>query len=562
MVRRLRSFLTKEIDGLHEAAYLIGAFAVLSQLLGFIRDRVFASAFGAGPALDAYYASFRIPDILFVTLSSMVSVSVLVPFLVDRISKGVEDASRFASSIARAFLIVIVVSCVILYFVLPGMMRGLFPDIAAGPYGADMIAMSRILLLSPLLLGASNLVGAILQAGKRFVLYALSPVFYNLGIIVGALVLYPHMGLPGLAWGVALGALMHVGVQIPGLRASPIRLSREGSIAWKEVATVAATSVPRTLALASGQLALLACLSIASSLAAGSIAVFTLSFNLQSVPMSIVGVSYSLAAFPVLAAMYAQGKRDEYLGHLATAARHIIFWSIPVAVGFIVLRAQIVRVILGGGEFSWNDTRLTAACLAFFAVSVAAQSLSLLFTRALYCAGSTMIPLIANLSSAVLIVITAIIGVAAVEQGGIARAAIETLLRVQGVPGVAVIAIAAAYSLGMLINAAILWLTFERHYAGFTSLLSTTARDATVASLALGVVSYMSLYPLSTIFGTTTLLGLLSQGMIAALLGGLAWLVTLYALRNDEIGDVTATIRSSIWKAKPVVDQTLDEHVT
>jgi putative peptidoglycan lipid II flippase len=354
---------------------------------------------------------------------------------------------------------------------------------------------------------------------------------------------------------------LHVGVQIPGLRASPIRLFGQGSIVWREVASVAVTSVPRTLALASGQLALLACLSIASSLAAGSIAVFTLSFNLQSVPMSIVGVSYSLAAFPVLAAMYAQGKRDEYLGHLATAARHIIFWSLPVAVGFIVLRAQIVRVILGGGEFSWNDTRLTAACLAFFAVSVAAQSLSLLFTRALYCAGSTRLPLIANLSSAVLIVITAILGVAAVEQGGLARAVIETLLRVEGVPGVAVIAIAAAYSFGMLVNTAILWFSFERQYTGFTSLLSTTTRDALLASVSLGVVSYMSLYPLSTIFGTTTLLGLLSQGLVAGVLGGLAWLVTLYALRNDEITDVMATVRGSIWKAKPVVDQTLDEHV-
>jgi putative peptidoglycan lipid II flippase len=559
MVNRLRQFLTKEISGMHEAAYIIGAFAVASQLLAFIRDRVFAAVFGAGPELDVYYASFRIPDILFVTLASLVSVSVLVPYLINRSEKGQEERSRFVSSIAKAFLIAIIGISALLFFLLPGILRGVFPDLIEGAYGEDLITMSRILLISPVLLGVSNLIGAILQSGKRFVLYALSPLCYNLGIILGAIVLYPRMGLLGLAWGVAIGAALHMLIQMPGLASSGITLSLRHKIDWKEVADVARTSIPRTLALASGQLAILACVSVASALTAGSVAVFTLSYNLQSVPMSIVGVSYSLAAFPVLAELFAKGEKDGYLAHLATAARHIIFWSVPVVVVFVVLRAQIVRIILGSGEFTWNDTRLTAACLAFFAISVVAQSLALLFTRALYCAGSTKIPLLANMFSAVAIILLSITGAAAMQGDSFVRPLLETILKIEGVPGSSVVVIAAAYSVGMLLNAGILWIIFERRYVGFTSLFSTTARDSIVASIAMGIVSYLLLYPLSSAFGTITLFGILSQGILAGLGGAVAWLVTLYALRNEEIGDVLATIRSKVWSVRPVVDQTVDE---
>lgn len=561
MVNRLRQFLTKEISGLHEAAYILGAFAVGSQLLGFIRDRIFAAVFGAGQELDVYYAAFRIPDIMFVTLCSMVSVSVLVPYLIEKAERGREESSRFISSVMMAFLVSILVVGISLFILLPGILRGIFPDLINSEYGLQLISMSRIILLSPMLLGISGLIGAILQSQKRFVLYALSPLCYNLGIIVGALVLYPRIGLIGLAWGVVLGAGLHLLIQIPGLLTGNLRISFTTKIDWKEALAVAKMSVPRTLALASSQLALLVCISVASSLAAGSVAVFTLSFNLQSVPMSIVGVSYSLAAFPVLAELFAKGERDGYLSHLATAARHIIFWSVPVIVMFIVLRAQIVRVILGAGEFSWNDTRLTAACLAFFAISVVAQSLSLLFTRALYCAGSTKTPLIANMFSAIVTVILAISGTAAMQAGGFLRSFFEVILKIENVPGSSVVAIAAAYSVGMILNAVILWIIFERRYIGFTSLFSRTLRDGVFASLAMGVVSYMLLFPLSAAFGTTTLIGILSQGVLAGIGGILAWVITLYALRNDEIIDVVATVHSKIWNVKPVVDQTVDEHV-
>src|SRR3972149_427019 len=110
---------------------------------------------------------------------------------------------------------------------------------------------------------------------------------------------------------------------------------------------------------------------------------------MQSVPLAIVGVSYSTALFPTISRLFSEGNRQKFVSEMIIAARHIVFWSIPITVLFIILRAQIVRTILGAGEFSWSNTRLAAAALAIFSISVLAQSLSLLFVRAYYASGRT-----------------------------------------------------------------------------------------------------------------------------------------------------------------------------
>ena len=169
------------------------------------------------------------------------------------------------------------------------------------------------------------------------------------------------------------------------------------SIKWHEVKSVMALSVPRTLTLSANHLVLLVFGSFASLAGEGSISIFNLSFNLQSVPLSIVGVSYSVAAFPILVRMFSNGERDAFIEQTLSSLRHIIFWSLPVMVLFIVLRAQIVRTVLGTGEFGWPETRLTAAALALFSLSILAQSVILLVVRGYYAAGRTKVPLVVNL---------------------------------------------------------------------------------------------------------------------------------------------------------------------
>ena len=128
---------------------------------------------------------------------------------------------------------------------------------------------------------------------------------------------------------------------------------------------------------------------------------------MQSVPLAIVGASYSLAAFPTLAGLWTKGDTRTFVSTLSTAMRHIFFWSVPALVLFVVLRAQIVRTVLGSGAFDWSDTRLTAASLALFAVSVVAQSAILLLTRAYYAAGKTRAPLFIAFGGALITVCSA-----------------------------------------------------------------------------------------------------------------------------------------------------------
>lgn len=583
MVEKIKKLFTKEVRGLHEAAYLLGIFALASQLLGFVRDRLFASTFGAGVELDVYYAAFRIPDLIFATVSSLVAGSVLIPAIIERREKGNGQAGVFVASIFKAFLVLVVGVCVVAWIAMPSFAQYLFPQLIETHHGADLVLLSRIMLLSPILLGISNLFGSVSQAYQRFALYAFAPLLYNAAIIVGALVLYPRFGIEGLAWGVVLGAALHVLIQIPALprdahiveEATPAEESGAtsfvqqkpvpfSSIDKQALYTVAKMALPRAFALGASQLAMIACVSLAATLGAGAVSVFTLAFNMQSVPLAIVGVSYSLAAFPVLAALFARGEREAFINQVATAAKHILFWSIPVAALFIVVRAQIVRTVLGAGNFSWDDTRLTAACLALFAVSVAAQCLVALFTRAYYCSGKTRQALFINTCSALLIVVIVLVN--AIAPGGANETSFFAwLLRVDGVVGASVIGVAAAYSFGMIVNAVWLWALFEREYRGFSASMWKPVGQSFVASIVLGAVAYYTLQPLSGVLATETTLGIFAQGLFASAAGIIAGGLVLHFMGNAEIKTVAITLHSKVTgrfkKISPTVDQTASEQV-
>ena len=404
MVKRFLELLRFEVDGLHKAAYLLAFSSFLSQILALLRDRLLAHSFGADRTLDLYYAAFRIPDFLLATLGSMVSISVLIPFLIERAATGEKESRRLFQEVFTVFSWCCVAFSTILFFLIPFLIPSLFPGFSSAE-GQATVTLSRILLLSPFFFGLSNLFASIVQIHQKFFIYALSPLLYNLGIIAGILFLYPLFGLPGLALGVVCGAFFHMIIQLPtivrhGYLPRLVYIER-----WQEVKKVALLSLPRTLALSTSQLVLIFLTALASLGREGSIAVFSLAFNLQSAPLIIFGVSYATAAFPTLSKYFSEGNRVKFLEQMSTAVRHILFWTLPAIALLIVLRAQVVRLVLGSGNFSWTDTRLSAACLALFAFSLAAQSLVLLFMRGYYASGNTNRPLIINMCSAVVTIV-------------------------------------------------------------------------------------------------------------------------------------------------------------
>lgn len=553
MVKSFFSMLNREVTGLHQAAYLLGFFAICSQVLALVRDRILASQFGAGDTLDLYYSAFRIPDFLFVTVASVVSISVLIPFLIERLEKDEGVAKEFLDTIFTFFFCFMVVCGVIAYFITPYFMALLFPVFAHSPSFGDLVLLTRILLLSPIFLGFSNLLASITQIHRRFFIYAISPVVYNIGIIFGIVSLYPIFGLPGLGLGVVLGALFHFVIQIPFIVSQKMLPRFRLPIKFELIKKVILVSIPRTITVSSNELAKLFLITYAALFTTGSVSVFNFSFNLQNVPFSIVGMSYSLAAFPTLTRLFSGGKHKEFLEQMIISSRHIIFWSIPISIMFVVLRAQIVRTILGAGNFNWDDTRLTAAALAIFTLSLVAQNLTNIFVRSFYSRGKTKVPLIMNIISALCIIGFSYVLVHVFQTNFLFRDFIESLFKVSGVPGTVVLMLPLGFTLGIFINLITHWVGFAMEFPDYSSPVSKTLFQISGASLIMGYVTYRLLYVFSHIFNTDTLFGIFMQGFSSGVCGIVVGVFILHLLGSEELRETWKAFHKKFWKADVVV---------
>jgi len=555
MVERLLSFFHREVSGLHEAAYLLAFFAFLAQLLALVRDRLFAFYFGAGNVLDVYYAAFRIPDFIFVTIATTVSISVLVPFFIEKMEKDKEAGRAFIDQTFSVFFFAIVVVSTVSFFLIPWLTPIVLPGFVGNAAMPELITLSRILLLSPLFLGFSNFLASITQIHNRFFLYALSPVLYNLGIVFGIIVLYPMIGVYGLGWGVVIGAVLHLGIQVPYIvsqRLLPRMLFR---VDVKAIRQVVLTSLPRTLTLSSNQIVLFFLTALASLMATGSISVFNFSNNLQSVPLSIIGVSYATAAFPTLSRLFSNGDMKRFVEQMVASTKHIIFWSMPVMVLFIVLRAQIVRTVLGAGHFDWSDTRLTAAALAVFTLSIIPQSLITLFVRAFYSGGKTLKPLLINIFSSVSIVVFAYGLVWVFDHWYGFKSFFEVLFKVEGLSGTSVLMLALAYSLGVCINTIAHWWAFHREFSAFSRPVFRTLFQTFSASVLMGFVTYKSLDVFDQVFPLDTTFGVFMQGFCSGVVGIAFCLLVLKALKSEELEQVWKTLHAKFWKTEVLVPE-------
>jgi putative peptidoglycan lipid II flippase len=525
----------------------------MSQILALLRYRVLAGAFGTGHILDIYYASFEIPDFIFATVASVVSISVLIPFITSRLEKSKEETKYFINTIFSFFSLLIVGVCIVVFIFMPYLAPKVFPGISDH---ATLIKMARILLLSPILLGMSNFLASITQVGKRFLVYALCPIFYNLGIIFGAMFLYPIFGIYGLACGVILGAVMHLGIQLPFVFKSGLFKPWPYHFDWPLIKKIFIISIPRTITLGMTQLTTLALISMSSIMAVGSISVFNLSDNLQGVPLSIIGVSYSLAAFPTLSKFISKNQGKEFLAHISAAIRHTIFWSIPISVLFVVLRAQIVRSIYGSGVFSWNATRLTAASLAVFSLSVTAQCLVLIFIRGYYAKGNTKKALYAGIVTGILSIGLSFLFVKIFEHYNMFRYFIENLLRVDDIPGTEIIMLALGFTLAQIINCVILWVWFTREHEGFSSPLLKTLFQSFSSSVIMGFISYLCLGVFANVFNLNTLVGIFLQGFCSGIIGIISLIIVLKVLKSYELEETIEALHNKFWKTRPIVPDT------
>lgn len=558
MVQRLFTFMYTEIRGLHQAAYILALFTFGSQLLALIRDRLLAHTFGAGTELDLYYTAFRIPDFFYVLFVSMLSVYVLIPFLSERLAKYNEKgAQQFLSQIFSLFILGYSAVAILVIVFAPQIVAYFFPGFAE--QSNELVPMIRILMLQPLLLGVSSLFGVITQMYHRYVLYALCPLAYNVGIIVGIVYFFPMFGLVGLAYGVLFGALLHLCIQLPFVSKHALMPSFTIHFSRSDMLAVCKTSTIRALTLSLHQFVLLGLVGFASIMAAGSVSVFQFSLNLQSVPLAIIGVSYSVAAFPLLTQLYTEKKYQEFGLRILNTLKHIIFWSIPVIALFIVLRAQFVRVVLGSGAFDWSDTRLTAAILAICILSLTAQAVHLLLVRALYATGNTRLPFWVTFFSSWLALLLAYCFYMLLLLNTGVQQFFSSLMRLDGVSGIEVLALPLGYSAALIVHTLILVVLSRRSlYFSLRSILVPFIQSI-VAGIVCGYSAYIVLDVLAPFLPHTTVFALLAQGLIAGVIGLMAYIFVLYLCKSETLREVWITISRRFGKGDILVPQGEDQ---
>lgn len=541
MVSRILEKLAIPVRGLHQAAYWLMILTLASQVLALLRDRTFAHTFGAGHILDLYYAAFRVPDLVFALVSSLVSAYVLIPRMMQAAD---EDTKRLLSEACTFLVVWGGALCAVLAIFAPYLLAYIYPAFTTSPDWVSFVFLARILLVQPIILGISGIVTSTSQVHHRFVLYALSPVLYNLGIIFGTVVLYPFFGLPGIGVGVLIGAVANVIIHIPMLH----ELNVFPQFKWPTKAVmlpVVRDSIPRSLALGMGSLTAFALTALAGKLSAGSISIFTLAGNLEAVPVSLIGASYAVAAFPALSA--SAGKDPEKFNEvLSSSARHIILWSVVLIGLVVVLRAYLVRVILGSGAFDWDATRLTAAILAIFAIGLVAQGLILLFSRALYAAKQSWRPLLYQVGGFLITVGTAA-GLLHWSHGADSTLQmLAALFRVQNVPGMQVLLLALASTLGQVVLAIASVIALRGVAPRLARSLLRPLAEGALATIVGGAAAYGLLTITGGIAPLTTLLSVFLQGLAAGLLGLFASSLVLWLLKNAEFLEMYTAVKRRV----------------
>lgn len=536
MIKGIFERISAPVRGLHQAAYLLAGLTLASQLLALLRDRTFAHTFGAGETLDLYYAAFRVPDLVFALVASLVSAYVIIP----RITGMDRESTRRLLSESATFLFGFGgLICAVLAVLMPQFLAFLYPSFIGSEYQNEFIMLSRLLLIQPILLGLSGVFGSVTQVSRRFTLFAISPVLYNIGIIAGTVFLYPVLGLTGIGVGVIIGAVAYLAVNIPVVIGAGVMPSFRMPT-YSLMSSVMKDSVPRSLALGVGSITALALTAIASRIGTGAVSVFTFALNLEAVPLALIGSSYAIAAFPALSEAAAPEKRDDFTRILSSSARHIILWSV-VAIGLIiVLRAHIVRVVLGTGAFDWNATRLTAAMLAVLAVGLAAQGLAILFSRALYAARQSWRPLFYQLAGGALTISLATFFFSVGKDG--VPSSLAIFLRVGDVHGTGVLLIAAASTLGQIFLAVLSLIALRNIAPGLARMLWRPLLDGSIAAAAGGAAAYAVLMIEGGIAPLTTLMSVFTQGLVAGIVGLMVSGLSLFIIENEEFCIVTNSL--------------------
>ena len=506
------------------ASLILTVAALASRLLGWIRLLVIGSQFGASRELDAYFAAFRIPDAIFqLVVAGALSAALIPVFSSYRARDQEAEAWQLASSVINLVLIALAALSLVMAILAPVFVPIVAPGFDA-PTTELTIRMTRVMLISPVLIGMGAVVTGILNSYQQFTVPAIAPLLYNVAIIFAAIFLAPIMGVEGLAVGVAIGSLAHLAVQLPNLARVGQRYDLTIGLSHPGVRRVAWLMGPRTLGLAAGQINFLVSTVLASGLQEGSLTAYNYAFQLSQIPVGVIGVSIAVALFPTLSQDAALGRIGEIRRQVAGAVRVLIFVAAPLTAIMVVLREPLTSVFYQYGLFSQSATDRTASTLLFFALGLVGHIVVHVLTRAYYAMQDTRTP-----------VAWAIVAVA------VNVPLMAMLVGPMGVEGLAL-----ALSIASVIEViGLLWFLRRRIESVEGSAIARTVARSGVAGLAAALLMLggLTLLQASMAGLLDNAVGRLLVLLLLAAAGSAIFLVVATALRSPELDQLRGVLQ-------------------
>jgi putative peptidoglycan lipid II flippase len=512
---------------------------------------IIANAFGVGSEWDTFVTANRIPELIFTLIAGGALAHAFIPIFSGYLAKNDTDGAwTVASHVINTIFSFTGVISVIVFFLAPWLVNHVVAPGFDAEESAQTVELMRILLISTMIFSVSGIVMGILQSHNHFLLPALAPIMFDLGILFGVIFLLDPIGVRGIAIGAVLGAAMHFAIQVPGLTRFNARwrpeLGWKNPMLWKVIRLMA----PRVAGLGVFSLNFVVMNNIASRLGTGSISALDWGWRLMQIPQTLIGTAMGTVIFPTLAALSEKGdvtgKRDAMSG----ALRFILIASIPSSVGLIFIGRPLIS-LLERGAFDSSASTLVYSTLQFFALGLIVHSVLEVVARSFYADKDTLTPLWAALGGAAINLILSfqLSNVSDVEGFYLSNAVIAQFPtmgftgRIGNVSGLAL-----ANSLGVMFEVGFLLVILRRRWRGIREdALARTVAKTTVASLIMAaaiVAIDLAWGALGLDSGRLTFT--VAQLGVQTATGGVTFLVAAYLLKMEELNLLLKMIRHRV----------------
>jgi putative peptidoglycan lipid II flippase len=522
------------------------AFAI-AKVISLLQTFIIAQAFGVGSELDAYVAANRIPELIVILISGGALTHAFIPIFSGFLAKGDTDGAwQLASHLINTIFSVALTISLIVFLTAPW----LVPNVIAPGFDAETtqstIDMMRILLISTIIFSVSGIFSGILNSHQHFLLPALAPIMFDIGILIGVIFLMPAMGVHGIALGAVLGSLLHFGIQVPGLITRKMKWSFElgfrNPVLWRVIRLM----LPRIGGLGVFSLNFLVMNNIASRLGIGSVSALDWGWRLMQIPQTLIGTAMGIVIFPTLAALSEVGDLNGKRSAMSGALRFILVTSIPSAIGLIVLGQPLIS-LLERGAFDSSASALVYSTLSMFTLGLIVHSALEIIARSFYADKDTLTPLFAALGGAAINFVFAII----LSDVGTVDARLSYNLVTRTFPTLGyppeignVSGLALANSLGVMFEVLSLLYLLRRRWSGIQEdALSRTVVKTLVASLimAVGIIIVDTVWR-SLGIGDGLVMTII-QLAVEGIIGLIIFIIVAIALKMEELSELWQIVR-------------------